>query len=54
MICLISRWWRFRGGERRRGRGEVEKRDARGENIELREMKRRNRGSESSNSIYAE
>jgi dephospho-CoA kinase len=53
LICLISRWWRFRGGERRRGRGEVEKRDARGENIELREMKRRNRGSES-DSIYAE
>jgi hypothetical protein len=50
----VSRWWRFRKGERRRGRGEVEKRDIRsgGENIELRDMKRRNRGSESS-SIYA-
>lgn len=52
LICLLSRWWRYRGGERRRGRGEVEKRDAR-DNIELREMKRRNRGSES-DSIYAE
>lgn len=58
LLCLVSRWWRFRGGERRRGRGEVEKRNAGtkagDETIELREMKRRNRGSESSSSIYAE
>jgi len=54
LLCLVSRWWRFRGGERRRGRGEVEKRTAGGrggETIELREMKRRNR---SGSSIYAD
>lgn len=58
MLCLISRWWRFRG-DRRRGRGEVERRSTRGaggggggaENIELRDMKRRNRSE--SDSIFA-
>jgi dephospho-CoA kinase len=55
LLCLATRWWRFRNGERRRGRGEVEKRDAGrgGESIELRDMKRRNRGSDSG-SIYAD
>lgn len=55
LLCLISRWWRFRG-DRRRGRGEVERRSTRGagggqENIELRDMKRRNRSE--SDSIFA-
>lgn len=58
LICLASRAWRFRQGTRRKGRGEVERRDAgrpgrggEGENIELSDMKRRNRGSGGS-SIY--
>lgn len=60
VICLISRAWKYRQGTRRKGRGEVERRDAtrpgrggEGESIELSEMKRRNRGSEGG-SIYGD
>jgi hypothetical protein len=60
LICLAARAWKYRQGTRRKGRGEVERRDANqrgrggeGENIELGEMKRRNRGSEGS-SIYGD
>lgn len=45
LLCLLSRWWHTRKGVRRRARGEVERLGPRGEQIELREMRRRATGS---------